>query len=179
MIKKLSKQFLVFVLILFLASCAPSPIKLSEIHQMAQYERIVFGRVKVILGKEVINWEWKLFGPGKFDISILPDASSKAFSYRLSGGGSFYWHLPPGGYSIAGFHWERNGFSGGRIFADFTVPKEKTATYIGTLMILFGGGRYYFTIKDDFEEAVNAFNSKFATFKEPITKSLLRLEKRR
>jgi hypothetical protein len=178
MIKKFSKRFLLLAFVMFLASCASSPIKLSETDEIATDERIVFGRVKVMRGEEAINWEWKpLFGPGQFEISILPDGSSEAIYYRLSDDGSFYWHLPPGGYSIAGYHWQfsEGMSSGNRIFADFIVPGERTATYIGTLVIAGG----LISIEDEYEEAINAFNSKFEEFREPITKNLMRLEKRR
>ncbi len=96
----------------------------------------------------------------------------------LKDDGSFSWHLPPGGYTIAAFEWRHGGVSRGRVFAHFTVPKGKVS-YIGTLTLVFRGSRFIKFIEDEYDPATRAFKKQFPEVKEDITKNLLEMEKER
>jgi hypothetical protein len=174
---RISGWFLLFGLTLLLAGCAPTAqIALTDIHSLPPEERIVFGRVDVHEGDKSIEWSKKLFGPGNFDVVVLPESSSRAVYYQLSGDGTFYWRLLPGKYAIAAFEWQSGNTLTGRIFAEFTVPQEKEPVYIGTLRIIFAGSRYGVFIVDEYERAVGAFREKIPRAGGAPIKSLMELE---
>jgi hypothetical protein len=162
--------------ILLLASCASSPIDLSESQSLPQDEGIVFGRVKVFDGEE--EKKLSLFGESKFSLIILPDHSSEAIYVPLKNIGRFAWHLPAGGYTIASFEWRSYGVLRGRVFADFSAPANR-ATYIGTLAILFAGEQYAIYLIDEFEDSYKAFEDNFPDWNKAVVKHLMQLEERR
>jgi len=165
---------------LMLVGCAmpTSVIDLYETRAAPEDEAIIFGRVKVIENEKTANLS-SLLGESTFSIIVLPDGSSKGIYHRLHGEGYFYWHLPQGGYSIAGFEWMRGSELKGRIFAHFNAPRGKTVTYIGTLGIRFDGGRYTKFIEDEYEIAVTTFKKEFPEIKGEFTRNLMRMEKER
>jgi hypothetical protein len=171
--------FFLFGLALLLAGCAStSQIALNDINSVSPEERIVFGRVHVMEGEKSIEWSKKLFGPGTFEVVVLPESSSRAAYYQLSGDGTFYWRLIPGKYAIAAFEWQSGIRRTGRIFAEFTIPQEPKPAYIGTLRILFVGNRYGFFVVDEYEKAVGAFREEFTGADVTPIKSLMELEAR-
>ncbi len=109
----MTKQHYILILALLLTSCAsprpPSPIALSDTKALHQGEAVVFGRVRVFLHGESIDWDSFIHLDSAFRIHLLPDAGAKPISYQLTGDGSFAWHLPPGRYSLTGFHWGSRG----------------------------------------------------------------------
>jgi hypothetical protein len=174
---------ILLILVLFLAGCSPLPptIDIPKNNVIPDRESVVFGRVNVILGgKPVVTWE--KFGIPMYSgsIFVLRIGTSKAVTHVLTGDGSFYWHLPPGDYSIAAFE-----FGGSisnvnvRIFADFKVPEEKLITYIGKITLVFSDSRYYMNVEDDYEQEVEKFKKKFPEIKGEIVKNLMKLEKKR
>ena len=169
--------FLAVALSLILNGCASSPIILSETTIVPQNEGIVFGRVKVMSDGKTMRLT-SIFGARTWEISILPNGSSRAIYCLLNGEGYFYWHLPPGGYTIAGFE-GAGGRIKGRLFAHFTVLRESSVTYIGTLTILFTGERYARFIEDEYDLAVTKFKSKFPKIKGEITKNSMKIEEHR
>ncbi len=169
--------FLVVTLSLVLTGCASSPIILSETTIVPQNEGIVFGRVKVMSDGKAKSLS-SIFGESTWDIVILPNGSSRATYCPLSGEGYFYWHLQPGGYVIAGFE-EGGGKKKGRLFVHFTVHRENSVTYIGTLTILFAGARYTGFVEDEYDLAVTKFENKFPKIKGEITKNPMKMEERR
>lgn len=174
---KWSGFFLAVALSLVLDGCASSPIILSETTILPQNEGIVFGRVKVMSNGKPRSLS-SIFGESTWDIVILPNGSSRAIYCPLYGEGYFYWHLPPSGYTIAGFE-EAAGRGKGRLFAHFTVLRENSVTYIGTLTILFVGARYTRFVEDEYDLAVTKFKSKFPEIKGEITKNCMKMEEQR
>ncbi len=173
----MAKQYHILILALLLTSCASpsSPIALSDIKALHQGETLVFGRVRVIRYGESIDWD--SFGIGVFRIHLLPDGGAKPISYPLTGDGSFAWHLPPGRYSLTGFHWGRGGGIMRReLFAQFRVPVEKALVYIGTLVIGLDEGGNAIQIKDEHDEAIRWLTDKFAEIPGEASKSLMHLE---
>lgn len=174
---KWSGFFLAVALSLVLNGCASSPIILSETTIVPQNEGIVFGRVNVMSDGKTKSLS-SIFGESTWDIVILPNGSSRAIYCPLYGEGYFYWHLPPGGYAIAGFE-EAGGKRKGRLFAHFTVLRENSVTYIGTLTILFAGARYTRFVEDEYDLAVTKFKSKFPEIKGEIGKNSMKMEEQR
>ncbi len=177
------KQYYILILALLLTSCAspPSPIALSDTKALHQGEVLVFGRVRVIQYGESIDWDSFIHLDAAFRIHLLPDAGAKPISYQLTGDGSFAWHLPPGRYSLTGFHWDWGG--GGtmrrQLFAQFRVPEERALLYIGTLVIGLDEGGNAIQIKDEHEEAIRWLTDKFAEIPGEASKSLMHLEEPR
>ena len=169
----------VLILTIFIFSCASlSPINLSDPKAVLPNEAIVFGRVEVMEGGTAIT-SWGIWS-GIFQIFIQADNFSKTIDYALSGNGSFYWRLTPGNYTIIGFDGPGSmglGRRSGRIFARFTIPKENSTVYIGTLTIYFMRGVYSKRIKDDYDLALENFKKKFPGIKGDADKSLMQLEK--
>ncbi len=165
---------------LILIGCASSLIDLSKTKSVPMDEGIVFGRVKVIDTDkmEIANLS-SVFGESTFTLTLLPDGSSKGIYHPLHGEGYFYWHLPNGGYSIAGFEWKHHGVVSGRIFAHFNVPKDGTITYIGTLTMSFGRGRYTSFVEDDYDFAMTTFRKQFPEIQGQFTRELMQMEKQR
>lgn len=174
---------LILVPVLFLVGCASSPINLSDTKALMQNEAIVFGRVEVIDEGKVRKWgAGEVFWLGNFKIFIMQANSSDTIEYALTGDGSFYWHLLPGRYIIAGF--EGPGYGGfgrrsGRIYAQFTVPKERLVIYVGKLTINFARGRYNVRITDDYSEALPQLIKKFPEIRGEADRNLMQLEKPR
>ncbi len=175
---KWSGFFFAVALSLLLSGCASSPIILSETTIVPQNEGIVFGRVKVMSNGKEKSVSSPVSGESTWSVVILPDGSSRGIYCPLYGEGYFYWHLPPGGYTIAGFEGE-GGRTKGRLFAHFTVLKENSVAYIGTLTVLFSGARYTRIVEDEFDLAVTKFKSKFPKIKEEIIKNPMRVEEQR
>jgi hypothetical protein len=182
-----TRRYLLIILILSLTNCATS-IDLLKTKTVPQNESVVFGRIKVISKGEELNWPTITIH--RFNVSILEDGSSEGVVYMLAGGdGSFYWHLRPGEYTIAGFDWRRRktNFLGlsdteevrGRIFANFKVAKGDSLVYIGTLTMVFEdkGYRYFMGVGDDFDQAFKVFGEKFPNIKGEAVKNLMQLEK--
>lgn len=170
----MSKRYFLFVLTLLLTSCA-SPIALSDMKTLPQGEALIFGRMKVIeFGVRTEGWGSRLH--------ILPDADSEPVRHVLTGDGSFYWHLPPGGYTITDFQMRR-GFpviiSLRPIFAQFMVPEATSLVYIGTLTINLPSGLVPMRIEDEYGQASQRLKSKFPKIQGEATKSLMHLEKAR
>jgi len=175
----MAKQYHILILALLLTSCAtPSPIALSDTKALPQREAIVFGRVKVIGSGVPTDWgeRWR------FGIHILPNADSKPIRHFLTGDGSFYWHLPPGGYTITGFIWRLPSFPSvptwvhRAIFAKFTIPEETSVVYVGTLTIICPEGRNIMRIEDEYDQALQGLKSKFPDIEGETAKRPMHLE---
>ena len=166
---------LAFTVVLVLSGCASSPIDLSKTKSFPQNDGVVFGRVRIISDGETEKLT-TIFGESRFGVLLLPDQSSKAMYVPLKDDGSFFWHLPPGGYTIAGFEYQKS--TTGRIFAHFDVIKDKV-TYVGTLTIMFRGSRYAISVEDEYDSAIKEFRKRFSEIKGEARKSLLEMEKRR
>lgn len=69
--------------------------------------------------------------------------------------GSFAWDLEAGEYVVAAFTLMGPPRTV-RTWASFTVPPPGQAVYVGTLHVMFMGGRVGFHVEDDFEAAVAA-----------------------
>ena len=165
----------VFTVALVLSGCASSPIDLSKTEPFPQNQGVVFGRVRIISDGETEKLT-TIFGESRFGVLLLPDQSSKAMYVPLKDDGSFFWHLPPGGYTIAGFEYQHS--KTGRVFAHFDVIKDRVA-YVGTLVITFRGNRYAISVEDEYESAIKKFRESFSEITGEARKSLLEMEKRR
>lgn len=73
----------------------------------------------------------------------------------LRGDGRFAWDLEPGEYVVAAFR-VLGPPRTVRTWASFTVPPPGQAVYVGTLHVMFIGGRVGFHVEDDFDAAVAA-----------------------
>jgi hypothetical protein len=172
-----------FILVLFLAGCSPLPptIDILKNSVIPDRESVVFGRINVILGGNPVV-TWGKFGIPMYDgrIFLLRIGTSKAVGHILSGDGSFYWHLPPGDYSILAFEFGgRSSNVSARIFANFRVPEEQLITYIGKITLVFSDSRYHMNVEDDYEQAVEKFKNKFPEIKGEIVRNLMKMEKNR
>ena len=180
----MTKSCLILGLAVLLTNCA-APLALSDLKAVPQGEAVVFGRVEVIWEGKPIVWPETGFRffvqgpPSIFQIFILPDSASEEIHYVLSGDGSFYWHLPPGGYTVTGFQRGASGggFYRGRIFALFTVPQEQSVVYLGTLTLDFFGKGDQMRVKDEYDQALQGVKSKFPELGSKAAKNLMQLEK--
>lgn len=160
-------------------ACAPSPIALMNTEAVQSDEGVVFGRVKIVSnGSEWENFS-TIFGESRMSVLILPTDSSQGAYYPLRGSGSFFWHLPSGDYTIAGFEGITSGFFSqrikGRIFARFkVVPGE--ATYIGTLTLLFVGNRYSTGVEDEYGSTLDEYRKRFPQIRLEHRKDLMLME---
>jgi hypothetical protein len=166
----MTKWTLMFGLALILIGCVSSPIDLSDTKIIPANEVVVFGRVKV-MDKDKPR-EYTLLKVGEFQVYVLPDGASIAVNYALKGDGSFYWHLPPGTHIIVGF---KSAYVTGRIWAQFLVPKDASAVYIGTLEVNFD--RMTLRVEDDFERSLEKLKNEFPQIKGEILKNLMHIER--
>ncbi len=181
----MAKQYYILILALLLTSCTkarpPSPIALGDIEAVPPGEAIVLGRVKFVREGEPVDWDSSAKG-WTFQVHILPDTHPLPIPYALTGDGSFYWHLRPGGYTITEFRWYAPVFTtsetrGRRIFADFIVPETTSLVYIGTLIIRFEEGCYAMRIEDEYDRALEEVTSLGISGE--VTKHLMQLGKGR
>ena len=169
------------IVLWLLVGCAGAPIDLASIEGLPPNEGVAFGRVKLLADGEPQNLS-SFMGESQLTVFILPDDSSEAMRFPLKDDGSFFWHLPPGGYTIATFEGLTPEFFSvhvkGRLFANFDV-EEDTATYIGTLGLRFRGSRYDAFIEDDFGHAFETFTTRFPEFRRKTRKRLMTFERPR
>jgi hypothetical protein len=179
------KQYHILILALLLTSCARAPsqvgIASSDIEAIRPGQAIILGRVKFVREGEPVDWDSSAKG-WTFQVHILSDTDPHPIPYALTGDGSFYWHLHPGGYTITEFRWywpslataqSRNR----RIFAHFIVPETTSLVYIGTLTIRFEEGRYTMRIDDEYDRALEKVTSLGISGE--VTKHLMQLGKGR
>jgi hypothetical protein len=138
---------------------------MSGMRTIPEGEGLAFGRVKL---------KWKgdeksfttVLGEKPWSVVILPDDSSTAIDFQLGGDGVFFWHLPPGGYTVAGFQGVTPElFSSrvkGRVFAHFNVVRS-AGMYIGMLTLSFdeSGYPYQRTVEDEYELATRDLAARF------------------
>lgn len=166
------------------AGCAPDSMDLSGAKSIPKSEGIAFGRIKVVWKGEEATSLTTTFGEKPWSIVILPDASSVGSDFHLSGNGSFIWHFPPGGYTIASFHGApplllgSSTHIGGRISAHFNVV-ESASSYLGTLTLTFDGARYRMSVEDDYESASKDYALRFPGFETNLRKDLMVMERPR
>ncbi|MEJ2068941.1 MAG: hypothetical protein P8X65_08325 [Syntrophobacterales bacterium] len=178
----MGKNISLISILLFLVSCASSPIDVSSKKIAPTGETIVFGRIKVIDEGTPITWPSSTLQRGfsrrgVFTIFIVPEIGSKAVAHDLTDDGSFYWYLPKGRYFITGFEWKIATFTtGGRIPARFEVPAGQPLVYLGTLTIDMHGRRYAFRVDNEQQQALQNLKSKFPEVKGTPVESLLQLE---
>jgi hypothetical protein len=184
------KPSLVLFSFLVFAGCGFIPLRPSLIDATAtkvipQGESIVFGRVHVVdRGKFVDHWYPHV--TGYFRLYLLRDSSTQFLAYNLSGDGSFYWHLPPGHYTLTSFVWHDSLTHLTRpVLAVFEFAEGDSAIYIGTLTVTFTESRHFshrlpagqpsLEIKDDYGEAIQRFRVDRST-RGLAAKNLMHLE---
>ncbi len=161
-----------------LAGCT-SAVDLTPADAVPPSEGVVFGRVKMVWKGETKTLT-SMLGESTLSVVLLADGSSNATSVPLRDDGSFYWHLPPGGYTIAGFEGlTPDLFSRrmkGRIFARFGA-RQTLATYVGTLTLLFEAPPgYRMVVADDYAQAVKDLADRFPRLALTSQKDLMVLE---
>ena len=176
-----------WILVLSATGCAlfepPPTIEVLNVASIPEGEGIVFGRVKVNDEGALIDWG-KLYSYskyGSFTVVVAQEHGSEHWRHRLSEDGSFYWHLPPGSYSILAFNYfspERELITIRPIVARFSIFKSKKLAYIGTLAITFIENGHSIRIEDEYEEALDELPYKFRAMK-PVPKHIMSLEKMR
>lgn len=168
------------LLSVLLSSCyaTSSSLDLREKTPVPSGETVVFGRVNVIMDDKPVTWGYTVMGrqePGMFRILVQTDATSQAVSHGLTENGAFVWHLPPGGYTIAGFKYHVG--TSGRIMAHFTVPPGTPLLYVGTLEIRMRSIVSYRTgVVDEFDEANRDLKARYPELRGDVARSLMTLE---
>jgi hypothetical protein len=112
---------------------------------------------------------------------VLPPPDAEPIGYTLTGDGLFYWHLPPGDYTITDMIWNLPSsftFRRRRLVPHFVIPEDDRLVYIGTLMVIIDG-RYVMRIKDEYPQALKSLKSKFPEIRGEATKRLMHVEKGR
>ncbi len=162
--------------------CTASPIDFSKISAVPENEGGVFGRLMIIYEGQKLNNLITIFGERKFHILLLPEGSSEPVDPPLENDGYFFWHLPPGTYTIATFEGSTPEFGSvavqGRLFVDFRVINN-TVSYIGTLRVIFKQHRYGKDVQDDYDEAIKHFSQTFPHLQTHITRNLMTVEAER
>ena len=172
--------YLIVLLSILFSSChaTSSSLDLREKTPVPSGETVVFGRVNVIMDNVPVTWGYTFMGrqePGMFRILVQSDATSQVVSHGLTDNGFFVWHLPRGGYTIAGFHYHVG--TSGRIMARFTAPPATPLLYIGTLEIRTRKHvSYRLGVVDEFDEANRDLKTRFPGFQGDAFRSLMRLE---
>lgn len=170
--KAMAKQYYILIVALLLTSCASPSSDISDIKAVPEGKVIVFGRVKVISeGERWIPYRM-LF------LHVLSERGPKPNSYELTGDGTFFWHLSPGGYTITEFAMMKTTLKPTEVvpvFADFVISEGTSLVYIGTLKITLETDRYLISIEDEYGPAWQGFKNKFPEFKGDATKSLMHL----
>ncbi len=148
-------------LLLFIWGCAVPPT-MKDVEQIAAGDRVVFGSVEVYEDGEQEKWGIKFTGSNYFYLAILPPDSNEATTYKLAKDGQFYWSLPPGEYTLLGYHWQdlqaqRTGYIGVR----FSVPETGPDVYLGT--IEFHGNAVFLVpqFADKFDQVSRSYDTKF------------------
>lgn len=172
------------LLCMVVAGCAAYPLNTMESAQVPAGQTVFFGRIDVHSGGKPITWRSTSFGrqlgfgSGEFVVMVMEKGSTVPVEYVLSGDGTFYWRLPPGQYVLAGYSWRSGITRQGRIFAEFKVPDDRAAVYIGKLTIAFWGPRYQMRVGDEFEEAKGRFAAHLPDWEREVIKSLMQLEEK-
>ncbi|PLX94604.1 MAG: hypothetical protein C0621_05350 [Desulfuromonas sp.] len=171
----LSLRNFLFALCLFtfFTGCMTSPLNITHFESFAPEEGIVFGQISVITGGE--RQPLSFLGESKFGLFVTAKQDSKPFYIPLRGQGVFYWHLPAGTYSIAGFEWKSGLTTNGRISASFSVAQRK-ATYLGHLKIAMTGPLYRLSLTDDTETANTKALATFPKLQGTLNKQLMKLK---
>lgn len=159
------------MLIAGLTGCGTSGAGPSGRDPSPRGEAIVLGRVKVIADGKSVNWSGWSVAP--FRLYLQADSSSTAVGHTVSGDGAFSWHLPPGGYTLAGFAW---GERSGHVVARFAAPAPPATLCIGTLTITVERGRYRSAVEDECEQLVRGFTSRLPRVTSGHVTHLMRLE---
>lgn len=173
------RTYFLLILVAILAGCATFPIELSKTRIVPRGESAVFGQVMVMIDgktRNLASWE------GPFLVLYLqPSTNPEAYeTWVRQKDGYFYWHLPPGTYTLAGYRFmEGNSTYRGRVFAEFSVPEGKPLVYVGNMTLVLGGGRQYIQLHDNFVEAVQNFKEAFPEIQGEATVSLMKMEEKK
>jgi hypothetical protein len=162
----------IFALLLFWGCAVPPTMK--DVEEITADANIVFGSVEVYEDGELQEWGTRFFGYDHFYLTILPPDSNESITYKLAKGGTFFWSLPPGKYTLLGYHWsEDTGQRSGRIGASFSVPESGPSAYLGT--IEFRGNVVYLVPKfeDKFDQVVKLYDTKFPDRQGTAVKQLM------
>ena len=161
------------VLLFLFWGCAVPPT-MKDVGQMADDDGVVFGSIAVYEDEKQEKWGVKFTGSNYFYLAILPPDTSEAITYRLAKDGVFYWTLPPGEYTLLGYHWQdlqaqRTGYIGAR----FRVPESGSDAYLGT--IEFRGNVFSLVphFQDRFDQIVELYNAKFPDRQGTAVKQLM------
>ncbi len=194
MIRSISFSSL-FVLFFFCSCSTPIPqsrIDISLTKEMPMDETVVFGQVKVIKDKKILSWkpEPKVisinvyrFWPDFFTVFIKEETTKQEFVYRLVGGGSFYWRLPAGTYSMTGYHYMLGSSNVESHFQPhltprFVISKGDSIDYIGTLSIeVHPTGSDVMRIDDEYDRAVCDLKSELPSMISKTKKALMHFTK--
>lgn len=163
-----------------------SPIDFSAMRTIPENEGVVFGRIKVLKDGEPFNWGQpkavtlflslgSYIEGDYFTVFVKEGATQKQFSYILTEGGSFYWHLPPGNYNITGYR-----FATGTKHIETELPPEAIwrftlsageLAYVGTLKTEIGKSG---VVEDEYDQALRGLKDKFTEIKVEPVKRLLK-----
>jgi hypothetical protein len=134
-------------------------------------ESVVFGRFDVRVGGRQETWKPGVLSHGLV-VDVVHHTTKRIFSYQLEGDGTFYWHLPPGEYTIGKATWDQ--FSYAFIQVSFRVPPGQNAVYIGTLRLDYEGFLVRCGVSDERQEAVPVFQTMFPGFPSLPSVSLMK-----
>ena len=179
---RLVRTSTLLVMLVFLCSCAAptAPFELRSGQKIPTSERLVIGRVSVLLkGRPVENWGSSFVDRVLTIYLLKKGTASDEKPYTLKRDGMFQWKLQPGKYVITGFAWGvGTSMVSGRIWAEFEVAgDESNGQYLGTLVIDMRASRLEMKVEDNKQADMQRFATEFPEFKDKnFTTALMRLE---
>jgi len=172
--RMLSGCFALAFVALYVWGCAIPPT-MQDAEEVPPEKGVVFGSVEVYADGEKQKWGIKLTGSKYFYLTILPPHTSEAITYKLAKDGVFYWSLPPGQYTLVGYHWQDlQTRRTGRIGATFSVPKSGVDAYLGT--IEFRGNEIFLVpdFQDRFDQIIHAYETRFPGRQRAVVRRLFK-----
>jgi len=157
---------------LALGGCASAP-RMEGVADLGPDATMAFGSAKVVVdGKEQsFGSRWTR---NDFFLLVLPDGSDQAITAEVKGDGPFYWPLEPGRYTILGYAWfEGSARRTGSVSGHFTVPETGEDVYIGDMILVGSKQSLEFGLRDAYDEAREAYETRFPMRKGRSATSLL------
>ncbi len=167
-------SLLVLIIISLLSGCVTAG-SIEEASTLSPDKPAVFGKVQVFIQNVPHQWNRNFTGPTNFWLLVKPAGSQEASSYRLDDTPEFHWSLAPGKYNLVGYvlrHFANATIR--RTWAEFTVPANVSAAYVGDISISLVEDTSAINVSDNFNPAAAAFRTRFPDLKAPPVKALMR-----
>jgi hypothetical protein len=164
---------LILILAFTLSGCAVSSFK-GDVESLSPETATVIGRVQAFRDDE--RQTLSFLGGSNFFLIVRDVSSGEVIQYGLNDPGFFFWEVPPGEYMILGFI--GLGVGHGIIRAQFEVPAEAKALYIGDLIINVRGNdnSYSVALEDKPVASSEAFGKKFGSLQGEPERAIAQFE---